>query len=867
MSSNWNAGELSGASQGPFLQRPTMSGAPAHRGSSTPRISAPMKPLKSAILTFACLLFAAGGSLHAKVPPEKRAQIPAPATRAVDFNRDIRPILEASCVKCHGHGKSKGGFQLDTRETFLKPGDTGPAVVVGKSGESLLIDLVSGLDEDNVMPQKGTKLTAEQVGLLRAWIDQGLAWDARVSFGREPHRNLKPHKPELPPTSSAAPTASPVDRFVSAYFQQHGITPPPVVDEALFARRVFLDVVGLVPTPEEMEAFRKDARPDKRARLVAQLLGDEARYAQNWLTFWNDLLRNDYKGTGYIDGGREQITKWLYSALRDNQPYDALVRELINPGEKGPKGFSKGIVWRGVVNASQTPQLQAAQNIAQVFLGVNLKCASCHDSFIDDWQLADAYGMAGVYADTKLELVQCDRPLGKHAPVKFLFPEIGAMDDDAPKEQRIARLAELVTHRDNGRLPRTIVNRLWARFLGQGLVEPLDVMQNPAWNADLLDWLAEDLVEHGYDLKHTMARILTSQAYQLPSVNIAEGSAKDFVFRGPTIRRFNAEQFRDALAQLTGVWHDKPEGGLDLLLSTREGAAPSLPVDAFWVWSDAHAAEGVPPQTIYLRRSVTLDAVPAEAAAVLQADNSAKLFVNGREARGTAVSGWQEASLIDLRGLLRPGTNVFAIEARNDGEGANPAGALFYARLRPAAPAAPLDFASDAAWQVTTNKVENWQKPETSTEGWAAAQVLGPTTLAPWNVAPTFLAAVQGALPYGKVRASLVGADTLALALGRPNREQVMTQRASVATTLQALELTNGETLARLLRQGAEKLVSPRPNGERLVQTLFATALGRPPTAQEASLARELVGEEPKAEAVEDLLWAVAMLPEFQLIL
>src|SRR4029450_13613691 len=138
---------------------------------------------------------------------------------------------------------------------------------------------------------------------------------------------------------------------------------------------------------------------------------------------------NDYRGTGYIDGGREQITRWLYAALRDNKPYDQFVRELVNPSASGPRGFTKGIVWRGAVNASQTPPMQAGKSISQGFLGVNLKCPSCHDSFIDDWQLADAYGMAGIFADEKLELVLCDKPLGKDVPVKFLFPELGGLGD------------------------------------------------------------------------------------------------------------------------------------------------------------------------------------------------------------------------------------------------------------------------------------------------------------------------------------------------------------------------------------------------------------------------------------------------------
>ncbi len=804
--------------------------------------------------------------LEAKVPDEKLAQLPPAATHAVDFGKEIRPILEASCVKCHGHGKAKGGFRLDTRETTLAPSDSGAAVVPGHGRDSYLIHLVSGLDEENIMPEKGSKLTAEQVGLLRAWIDQGVKWDPGVNFAREAHRNLQPRRPELPPATGDV--GHPVDRLVAAYWARRSVPEPEPVDDRVFARRVYLDVVGLLPTPDEMKAFLEDRRPDRRGHLVRALLADRGRYAQHWLSFWNDLLRNDYRGTGFIDGGREQITKWLYEALSTNKPYDRFVQELINPGDGPARGFVKGIVWRGVVNASQTPQLQAAQNIGQVFLGVNLKCASCHDSFIDDWQLADAYGLAGVYADQKLELVQCDKPLGKHAPTKFVFPELGTIDDDAPKAQRMARLAELMTAPGNGRLPRTLVNRLWSRLLGRGLVEPVDVMQNPAWDADLLDWLAEDFVASGYDVQRTLERILTSRAYQAPAVNVVEGE-KDFVFRGPAVRRLSAEQFRDALGQLTGVWADRPEGGIDALLVEKspDGEAPAA---AYWIWSDPHAAEAAPPQTIYLRRSVELPALPSDALAVVNVDNAHRLWVNGREARRRNDIPWNETSVLDLRPFLRVGTNTFALEAVNGGEGPNPAGLLFYARLRSGAKERGdeqiRDFASDASWRVTTNRLDGWEKPAFDDSAWAVARVLGPEGMAPWSIGPQFAATVRGRSVYGSVRTALVGADPLTLALGRPNREQVTSVRPAAATTLQLLELTNGGTLANLLRQGAEKLVAGTTAGDELVRRVFAQGLGRPPTTTEAALAAGLVGASPERAGVEDLLWSVAMLPEFQLI-
>ena len=335
-------------------------------------------------------------------------------------------------------GRNKGGFSIESRETLLKGGDNGPAVVLGRSDESELVALVAGLDPENVMPQKGSRLTDQQIGILRAWIDQGASWAPGVSFARAAPRNLEPRRPRCSPSTDATASIRSI-RLLAPYYAAHNIPPSSPASDRALIRRMYLDVVGQLPPPDAVRAFVADPRADKRTRLVQQLLADRVGYAEHWLTFWNDLLRNDYRGTGYIDGGREQITAWLYSSLVTNVPFDRFVAQLVDP-VPGSAGFSKGIVWRGVVNASQTPEMQAAQNISQVFMGVNLKCASCHDSFVNDWQLSDAYGMASIYADQPLQMVECDKPTGETAKVRFLYPQVGAIDPAAP-EAAAARAA------------------------------------------------------------------------------------------------------------------------------------------------------------------------------------------------------------------------------------------------------------------------------------------------------------------------------------------------------------------------------------------------------------------------------------------
>lgn len=522
-----------------------------------------------------------GGALWAE-PAANSPALPPAAARKVDFVNDIKPLFEASCVQCHAKGKDKGGFSLETRQTLLKGGDSGAAVVAGNSADSEMVKLVAGIDPDSVMPKKGSRWTRDQVGLLRAWIDGGMPWDDSITFARPSPRNFIPKPIGLP----QGPEFNPIDRILGVYFKSHEITPAKAVEDRLLARRVYLDTIGLLPTAGQLQAYLDDRSSAKRDELAATLLADKRGYADHWLTFWNDLLRNDYRGTGFIDGGRRQITGWLYAALADNKPYDQFVAELVNP-TRASEGFSRGIIWRGAVNSSQLPPMQAAQNISQVFMGVNLKCASCHDSFVSDWTLADCYGLAAVYTDDTLELVLCDKPTGKVAAPRFLYTQMGGISPKAPKAQRLTELARLMTDRRDGRLPRTIVNRLWAKLFGRGLVEPLDDMEQPAFLPDLLDWLADDLVAHKYDLKHTIALILTSRAYAMPTVETPDGK-NPYVFRGPQTRRLTAEQFCDALNSFGDTWPRMPA---TLQFDFSGGGMVSVK-HADWIWTDEPVQDG-----------------------------------------------------------------------------------------------------------------------------------------------------------------------------------------------------------------------------------------------------------------------------------
>ncbi|HWA99268.1 MAG TPA: DUF1549 domain-containing protein, partial [Pirellulales bacterium] len=560
----------------------------------------------------------------------------------------------------------------------------------GKPKASDLVSRIASADPDERMPPDDEPpLTPAEVALVSRWIAEGAAWDAGFTFKKKEYAApLRPRRPELPPARPGL--EHPIDRIVDAYFASHGVAWPQRLDDAAYQRRLYLDVIGLLPALDEIDTFAADTAADKDSRLVRSLLDDRRAFADHWMTFWNDLLRNDYSGIGFREDGRHQITSWLYDALLNNKPYDQFVRELVSPSEES-KGFGHGIQWRGRVNASQVREIQFSQNLSQVFFGINMKCASCHDSFIDRWKLDDAYALAAVIAEKPIEIYRCDKATGEMAQARFLWPELGSIDPAASRAERLAQLSKLVTHRDNGRFQRTIVNRLWQRLFGRGIVHPVDVMAGEPWSADLFDYLGTYLVDADYDLKRVLEHIATSRIYRAQHASLESVvPGDDYVFRGAELKRMTAEQFIDAIYTLTGT-------------------------------------------------------------------QAAKLG----------------------------------------------------AKLKP-----PHASRKDRSY----------------------------------------------------TRSSLTTLDPLQRSLGRPNREQVVTTRADLLTTLEALDLSNGQPLAELLDRGAKELLKQRTTGTALGGELFRHALSRDPTADEQATLNEIIGAKPTAESVTDLLWTICMLPEFQLV-
>lgn len=611
-----------------------------------------------------------------------------------DLNLEVRSIFAHNCYKCHSAEKVKGELRLDKKVFVMKGGESGDVISAGHPDKSEMIRrLELPRDDEESMPPKGKTLSEKEIATLKFWIKMGAPWPENAEE-KSVYRvaELGPRKPELPANDGSF--KSTIDLFVDDYFKERDFKWPEPVDDRTYIRRVYLDIIGLLPPPEKINDFITDTDPNKRSTLVRELLERNDDYAQHWLTFWNDALRNDYSGTGYITQGRFAITDWLYESLKTSKPYDVFVKELISPSKES-EGFIRGIQWRGTVNASQRVEMQAAQNVAQVFLGLNLKCASCHDSFISDWKLTDAYAFANIFSDSALEINRCDVPTGKMAATRIIFSELGEIDSTANVEKKLAQLSEYLTAPKNGRLYRTIVNRIWSQLMGRGIIAPVDMMDNLPWSQDLLDWLASDFVDNKMDLKHLIFTITTSKTYQLPSVEMQSEDqliAEDYTFKGMQRRRLSAEQFADAVSAV-----------------------------------------------------------------------------------------------------------VYPIYADT---------------LR--------------AFQPSTEPKMTLKSPF--------------------------------------VRASLVKNDRFLTALGRPNRENVSTDRASQANLLQALELTNGSTFYAALRRGAGQWKASHNTGEQIVTAVYEKALGRKPEANELKTAMNILGSTPDEASIEDFLWAVMLLPEFQLI-
>jgi hypothetical protein len=357
-----------------------------------------------------------------------------------------------------------------------------------------------------------------------------------------------------------------IDRLAAAKFRQIGIAPSGVCDDATFLHRAYLDAIGTLPTPEQARSFLDSALPQKREKLIDELLGltgDPAKdihnddYAAFWALKWSDLIRSNSKTLG--EQGMWALHNWLKAAFRDNKPFDKFVHELITARgttyDNGPANY-----YMALGNADSL-----AEATSQIFLGVRVQCARCHHhpfeaiSRKDHADLMLFFGRlyskrAPNYGRLGGPPVIVVRPDAEKLPEKILNLPSHAKPASGAGDRR-AVLADWITAPDNPYFAKNIVNRYFAYLLGRGLVEPIDDMRatNPPSNVDLMDALADDFIKHGYNVKHLMRTIMTSRLYQISAAPTADNLADSRFYSHYTVKRVAAEPLHDAVDRVTGV--------------------------------------------------------------------------------------------------------------------------------------------------------------------------------------------------------------------------------------------------------------------------------------------------------------------------
>jgi hypothetical protein len=813
--------------------------------------------------------------IHARTQNVPDGQAAGTPLATIDYQQQVHTLLAAKCLSCHSAERRSGGLSLAAYADALEGGRTGAAIRPGDSAGSLLMMRITG-EVAPPMPLGRPALSAAEIATIRRWIDEG-ARETVTSAAAKPkwEAPLALARPAAPDTVWRD-WISPVDRFVSRYLSDLGDREPELVGDAAFARRAYLDIWGLLPPPDDLQAFLADGSPNKRSSLIARLLADSDKYSQHWISFWNDLLRNEEGANYYSEtSSRKSISTWLLSALNTNVPYNQWVEQLLSPtAPDDPDGFLIGVNWRGEVNASQTPAMQAAQNSAQIFIGLNLKCNSCHDSFISKWTLKDAYGLASFFSeDARLRLYRCDVPQDDYATPAFLFPELNRAPPSGSLLDRRRTAAAIFTDSRNGRLPRTLVNRMWHRLLGRGFVEHPDEMDGVPWSPALLDWLASDFVDGGYDLKRLIATIVSSKAYQMPSVPRAGEQARGYTFRGPEIRRLTAEQFGDAIGAITGDWNVYQPPTPPQVTGTVPAGPPPGRYTREWQTpaSSLARALGRPIRDqVFSTRNTTATTIQA-----LE-------LVNGER-----LANWLLRGARNMLGELpAPPTARFVTPINSRG---GRAGTPPQARTAPAL--FDIDISGTSRlWLIVQNA--NSTAVDKAEAVWARGELVGPngaitplTSLTPLD---------ESAL---RVASGPVVLDDATFASGvrvkTPSRlvydvsGRGFTRLRGVVGLENTSALAQGETvLGRFLIFGTEpdmdRLVPPAPGtplppgprqtrAEQVVDRLYWYALGRAPSAAERTIALEALTDATRdgrisAEGLADLLWAALMKPEFQLI-
>ncbi len=556
----------------------------------------------------------------------------AVAEEAVDFNRDIQPILSNHCYACHGQDAEarQGGLRLDRREDALAGGDNGPAFVPGDPDSSALVARTLSTNPDEQMPPPKVKKTMTEADkqLLVRWVKEGAEYAKHWSF--EPIKNAAP-----PSVFSKDWPRTPVDHFVLARLEKSGVAPAADADRTAYLRRVTFDLTGLPPTVEDLQRFLEDSSSGAYERVVDRLLSS-TDYAERMATIWLDNARYADSNGYQFDNARTMWPwrEWVIEAFRKNMPYDQFATEqlagdllekptkdqLIATGFNRNHGYS---IEGGIIDEEYrvTYANDKTTTAGTLFLGLTFDCTRCHDHKYDPLSMEDYYsfyaffntsaetgapGDKGFKKKAAEPVVEFDaNEQEKNAPLVMIMAEkpretfiLKQGQFDQPGEKVEPRtpdvlpafegystnrlgLAQWLTSSQNPLFARVTVNRVWQQFFGAGLVRTPDnfgLQGERPTHPELLDWLAADFRESGWDMHHLIRQIVLSATYRQESRHRTELDDPDnrLLARGPSFR-LPAEMIRDQALAVSG------------LLNRKVGGPSVKPYQPDGVWEDLNA--------------------------------------------------------------------------------------------------------------------------------------------------------------------------------------------------------------------------------------------------------------------------------------
>ena len=556
------------------------SGTPTEHRSAGHR-ELPQRPAK---LSWPVALLCAGALAAAAAPPRTAA------AEAIDYSRQIQPILAENCFECHGFdaGHREAGLRLDNEEAFNDLGGH-QAIVPGDPDASVLLDRVTATDPRDVMPPPDTdkRLTDTEVELLRQWIAEGAEYKPHWAFAPARH-------PPLPEVDNEAWVRNPVDRFVLAELERQGLEPSDEAAPATLARRLSLGLTGLPPDPEWVDDFAADHASDAYQQRVSELLASP-HFGERWAMHWLDIAR--YGDTGGYDFDRPRdmwlYRDWVIHAFNSDKPFNQFALEQL-AGDLLDDATPEQRIATGFIRNSPEPQyyfdvlIDRVNTTGTAFLGLTLECAQCHDHKFDPVSQEEFYQLLAIFNNDDETEITAKSPISGQESKVLVVSEresprttrlaIGGsfldegqrVDPGAPKElhplpddgvgNRL-QLAEWLVDPSNPLIARVTVNRYWEALFGHGLVltsEDLGVRAELPSHPELLDWLAAEFMDQGWSVKWLLRTMVESATYRQtsevePSLYHSDPQNR-LLARGPRFR-VPAETVRDISLVAAGLIH------------------------------------------------------------------------------------------------------------------------------------------------------------------------------------------------------------------------------------------------------------------------------------------------------------------------